>query len=194
MIFTETRLPGAFIIDLDRREDERGFFARSFCQREFAEYGLNQTIAQANVAFSRDKGTLRGLHFQIPPVAETKVVRVTRGAILDVIVDLRPENPTYLQHIAVELTSENHRSLYVPERFAHGFQVLEDSTETTYLMGEFYAPGAEGGLRFSDPRLGISWPLAVSEISAKDAAWQLLEEIEPELRQKLAPQPIRNDR
>src|SRR5260221_9986697 len=124
MIFTETHLHGAFIVDLDRREDGRGFFARSFCQREFMAHGLNPTVAQANVAYSRTKGTLRGMHFQFPPVTETKLVRVTRGAILDVVVDLRPESPTYLQHVAVELTAENHRSLYVPERFAHGFQVL----------------------------------------------------------------------
>src|SRR5437879_3905868 len=154
MIFTETALKGAFIIDLDRRVDSRGFFARSFCQREFAEHGLNPAIAQANVAFSKTKGTLRGMHFQFPPVTETKLVRVTRGAILDTIVDLRPESPTYLQHVAAELTAQNHRALYVPDRFAHGFQVLEDETETTYLMGEFHVPGAEGGLRYDDPALG----------------------------------------
>jgi dTDP-4-dehydrorhamnose 3,5-epimerase len=186
MIFTQTSLAGAFIVDLDRHEDDRGFFARSFCQREFAEHGLNPRIAQANVAFSKDRGTLRGLHFQIPPVAETKVVRVTRGAILDVIVDLRPESRTYLRHVAVELTAVNHRSLYVPARFAHGFQVLADETETTYLMGEFYTPSAEGGLRYCDPRLGIAWPLPITELSSKDAAWPLLEQSEPELRQAMA--------
>src|ERR1700716_2940668 len=115
MIFTQTKLKGAFIVDLDLREDSRGFFARSFCQREFIEHGLNPLIAQCNVAFSRAKGTLRGMHFQFPPVTETKVVRVTRGAIVDVIVDLRPESPTYLQHVGVELTAENHRALYVPD-------------------------------------------------------------------------------
>ncbi len=178
MIFTETALSGAFILDVDAHEDARGFFARVFCQREFADHGLNPTIAQANVALSRLRGTLRGLHFQYPPVAETKVVRVTRGAILDVIVDVRPESPTYLQHVAVELTSDNHRALYVPERFAHGFQVLEDNTETTYLMGEFYAPDAEGGLRYSDPRLGIIWPLPITDMSPKDSSWPLVSEIE----------------
>src|SRR5437879_1920833 len=121
MIFAETKLSGAFIVDLELREDSRGFFARSFCQREFAEHGLNPVVAQANVAFSNTMGTLRGMHFQFPPVTETKLVRVTRGAILDVIVDLRPESPTYLQHVGVELTAENHRALYVPDRFAHGF-------------------------------------------------------------------------
>src|ERR1700730_12285850 len=154
MIFTETKVKGAFIVDLDRREDSRGFFARSFCQREFIEHGLSPVVAQANVAVSRMRGTVRGMHFQFPPVTETKLVRVTRGAILDVIVDLRPESPTYLEHVAVELTANNHRALYVPSRFAHGFQVLENETETTYLMGEFYTPGAEGGLRYDVPLLG----------------------------------------
>ena len=145
MIFTETKLRGAFIIDLERREDDRGFFARAFCQHEFAEHGLKPVIAQANIAFNRLKGTLRGMHFQFPPAAETKLVRCTRGAILDIIVDLRPESPTYLEHVAVELTADNQRALYVPERFAHGYQVLEDSTETSYQVGEFYTPEAEGG-------------------------------------------------
>ena len=185
MIFTETALRGAFIVDLDRREDDRGFFARSFCQREFVEHGLNPSVAQANVAFSKTKGMLRGMHFQFPPVTETKLVRVTRGAILDVIVDLRPESPTYLKHVAVELTAENHRALYVPDRFAHGFQVLENETETTYLMGEFYAPGAEGGLRYDDPALALAWPLPVDEVSTRDATWTLLEDIEPEIRRKM---------
>ena len=122
MIFTETKLKGAFIIDLERREDERGFFARSFCQREFEERGMKPVIAQSSIATNRKKGTVRGMHFQFPPAAETKLVRCTRGAILDIIVDLRPESPTYLQHIAVELDAENMRALYVPERFAHGYQ------------------------------------------------------------------------
>ena len=126
MIFTETKLEGAFIIDLDLKEDNRGFFARAFCQHEFEEHGLKPVIAQANIAFNRRKGSVRGMHFQFPPAAETKLVRCTRGAILDVIVDLRPESPTYLDHVSVELTADNHRALYVPERFAHGYQVLED--------------------------------------------------------------------
>jgi dTDP-4-dehydrorhamnose 3,5-epimerase len=186
MIFTETRLKDAFVVDLDRREDARGFFARSFCQQEFLEHGLNPVVAQANVAFSKSKGTLRGMHFQFPPVSETKLVRVTRGAILDVIVDARPESPTYLQHFGVELSAENHRALYVPDRFAHGFQVLEIDTETTYLMGAVYTPGAEGGLRYDDPALGIAWPLPVSEISARDTAWALLETSEPEIRARMS--------
>src|SRR3977135_1355025 len=130
VIFTETKLKGAFIIDLERREDTRGFFARAFCQNEFKAHGLKPVIAQVNIASSLKKGTLRGMHFQYPPAAETKLVRCTRGAILDIIVDLRPESPTYLGHVAVELSSDNYRSLYVPERFAHGHQGLEDRTAT----------------------------------------------------------------
>ncbi len=127
MIFTETKLAGAFVIDVDRKEDNRGFFARVFCQHEFEEHGLKPVIAQANVAFNhRARARMRGMHFQYPPAAETKLVRCTRGAILDIIVDLRPESPTYLEHVAVELSADNHRALYVPERFAHGYQVLED--------------------------------------------------------------------
>ena len=153
MIFTETKLKSAFIVDIEPREDERGFFARGFCQREFEAHGMKPMIAQANIGFNRRKGTLRGMHFQFPPAAETKLVRATRGAILDIIVDLRPESPTYLQHVAVELTADNHRGIYVPERFAHGYQALEDNTETTYQVGEFYTPGSEGGLPYDDPRL-----------------------------------------
>ena len=185
MIFTETKLKGAFVIDLERREDNRGFFARSFCQHEFADHGLKPVIAQANVAFNHKKGTLRGMHFQFPPAAETKLVRATRGAILDIIVDLRPESPTYLKHVAVELTADNHRALYVPERFAHGYQVLEDTTETSYQVGEFYAPGTEGGLLYSDPRLGLTWPLEMTEISEKDRLWAPLDEAEEEVRRRM---------
>ena len=186
MIFTETKLQGAFIIDIERREDSRGFFARAFCQHEFAAHGLKPTIAQSNVAFNHKKGTLRGMHFQLPPAAETKLVRATRGAILDIIVDLRPESPTYLDHIAVELSEENSRALYVPERFAHGYQVLRDRTETSYQVGEFYTPGSEGGLLYNDPRLNLKWPFPVSVISDKDQIWKTLEEQEAELRQKMS--------
>jgi dTDP-4-dehydrorhamnose 3,5-epimerase len=185
MIFTETKLGGAFIIDLERREDSRGFFARAFCQNEFKEHGLKPVIAQANVAFNAHKGTLRGMHFQYPPTAETKLVRCTRGAIVDIIVDLRPESPTYLKHVAVELNEDNGRALYVPERFAHGYQALRDKTETSYQVGEFYTPGSEGGLNPSDPKLGLTWPLPVSVISDKDKAWQPLSEIEPELKRRM---------
>jgi dTDP-4-dehydrorhamnose 3,5-epimerase len=186
MKFTETKLTGAFVIELERREDERGFFARAFCQDEFAEHGLNTRIAQANVAFNRRKGTLRGMHFQFPPAAESKLVRCTRGAIVDMIVDLRPESPTYLEHVAVDLNEENGAALYVPERFAHGYQVLADGTETSYQVGEFYTPEAEGGLRFDDPRLALDWPFPVTELSEKDRGWALLDEIEPELRRRMA--------
>jgi dTDP-4-dehydrorhamnose 3,5-epimerase len=186
VIFTETKLKGAFIIDPERHADSRGYFARTFCQREFQEHGLNPLVVQASVAFNWKKGTLRGMHFQFPPAAETKLVQVTRGAILDVIVDLRPESPTYLQHVAVELTQDNRRALYVPARFAHGYQVLKDETEASYQMSEFYAPHAEGGVRYSDPHLSIAWPLAITEISAKDAALQMLADIEPELRRRMS--------
>jgi dTDP-4-dehydrorhamnose 3,5-epimerase len=185
MIFTETKLPGAYIIDVDRKEDSRGFFARAFCQHEFVEHGLQPVIAQANIAFNRRKGTLRGMHFQFPPAAETKLVRCTRGAILDIIVDLRPESPTYLEHVAVELSADNHRALYVPERFAHGYQVLEDVTETSYQVGEFYTPNTEGGLKYDDPALGLAWPLPVTEISEKDAAWASLAEVGEEVRRRM---------
>ena len=186
MIFTETALNGAFILDIERREDSRGFFARAFCQKEFADHGLKPVIAQANIAFNTSKGTVRGMHFQYPPAPETKLVRCTRGAILDIIVDLRPESPTFLEHVAVELTAANHRALYVPERFAHGYQVLADSTETSYQVGEFYTPNVEGGLRYDDPRLNLSWPLPVGEMSPKDAGWALLDEIEPDLRKRMS--------
>ena len=186
MVFTETKLSGAFIIELERREDDRGFFARAFCQNEFSDHGLKPVIAQANIGFNRRRGCLRGMHFQYPPAAETKVVRCTRGAVFDIIVDLRPESSTYLQHVSVELTADNHRAIYIPERFAHGYQTLADETETSYQVGEFYTPGAEGGLRYDDPALGLTWPLAVSEISEKDAAWPLLADVQPEVRQRMA--------
>lgn len=186
MIFTETKLKGAFILDLERREDNRGFFARAFCQNEFTEHGLKPVIAQANVAFNRVKGTVRGMHFQYLPAAETKLVRATRGAILDIIVDLRPESPTFLQHVSVELSADNGRSLYVPERFAHGYQALEDKTETSYQVGEFYTPGVEGGLMYNDPTLGLSWPLPMTVISDKDNAWKPFVEVQAEIKQRMA--------
>jgi dTDP-4-dehydrorhamnose 3,5-epimerase len=186
MIFTETPLKGAFVVDLEPRGDARGFFARAFCQHEFEQRGLKPLVVQTNLSFNHRKGTVRGLHFQFPPAAETKYVRCTRGAILDVIVDLRPESPTYLGHVAVELTAENRSGLYVPERFAHGYQALEDHTEIMYLVGEFHTASAEGGVRYSDPRLGIAWPLTVADISARDRAWSLLSESEPDIRVRMA--------
>jgi dTDP-4-dehydrorhamnose 3,5-epimerase len=185
MIFTETGLKGAYVIDVEPREDTRGFFARAFCQHEFEAHGLKPVIAQANVAYSKTKGTLRGMHFQIPPAAETKLVRCTRGAILDIIVDLRPESPTYLQHIAVELNADNHRSIFVPERFAHGYQVLVDETETSYDVGAFYSPAHDRALRYDDPCLGLTWPMPVSVISDKDRAAPLLETWGDRLKQEM---------
>jgi dTDP-4-dehydrorhamnose 3,5-epimerase len=186
MIFKETALKGSYVIEIERREDPRGFFARVFCQREFQEHGLKPVIAQANIAFNLHRGTLRGMHFQFPPAAETKFVRCTRGAIIDIIVDLRPESPTYLQYVAEELNEDNRTGLYVPERFAHGYQVLRDNTETSYQVGEFYTPGAEGGLVYDDPRLKLPWPLPVSVISDKDREWRRLDEIEPDLRRRMS--------
>ena len=185
MIFTETKLKGAFILDIEKREDSRGFFARAFCQKEMAAHGLKPIIAQANLAFNIRKGTVRGMHFQYPPAAESKLVRCTRGAILDIIVDLRSESPTYLQHIEVELSEDNYRALYVPERFAHGYQALRDGTETSYQVGEFYTPDAEGGLRFDDPKLGLKWPLPISVVSDKDKAFKPLSEIESEVKRRM---------
>ena len=186
MIFSETRLSGAFVIDVERREDVRGWFGRAFCQDEFREHGLEPLIAQANVGYNHHRGTVRGMHFQYPPKAETKLVRCTRGAIVDIIVDLRPESPTYLQHVAVELTADNARSIYVPRRFAHGYQVLEDVTETSYIVSEFYSPEHEGGLRFDDPALAIDWPLPVGDMSDKDRAWPLLAEVGPDVALRMA--------
>lgn len=186
MVFVETALSGAYVIELEPRNDNRGFFARTFCQREFAERGLNTQIAQSNVAFNRLRGTLRGMHFQYPPFAETKLVRATRGSILDIIVDLRPESPTFLKSIAVELSADNHRALYVPERFAHGYQALEDDTETTYQVGQFYQPGSEGGLSPFDPALGLSWPEPVTEMSDKDRAWAPLGEARGDIERRMS--------
>jgi dTDP-4-dehydrorhamnose 3,5-epimerase len=177
MIFTKTKLPGAFIIDLEEKPDQRGFFARTFCAQEFTDHGLKPMITQCNLSFNHIKGTLRGMHYQLLPAAETKLVRCTQGAIYDVIVDMRPEFPTYLSHIGVELTAENRRALYVPEMFAHGYQALTDGAEVMYQVGEFYTPGYECGLRYDDPLLEIFWPLAVTEISDKDRNWPLLESI-----------------
>lgn len=171
MKFLETKLKDAWIIDIDEISDERGFFARTWCQKEFEAHGLTPRLAQANLSHNNKKGTLRGLHYQVAPHEETKLVRCTRGALYDVIVDLRPQSPSHLQWIGVELTAANHRILYVPEGFAHGLLTLEDDTEAIYQISEFYTPGAERGARYDDPAFGIDWPLAVSVISDKDANW-----------------------
>ena len=193
MIFTETRLKGSFIVDAERREDERGFFARIFCQKEFTELGLETNVAQANMALSVKRGTLRGMHFQYPPATEAKLVRCMHGAVIDVIVDLRPESETYLQHVAVELSSDTQRALYVPGRFAHGYQTLHDGTAILYQASAFYAPSAESGLRYDDPRLAIAWPLPVAAVSGKDCNFGLLENIQGELASADVPFLVRTE-
>ena len=158
IIFTETKLKGAFIVDPERFEDARGFLARSFSAKEFESRGLNPRIAECNISFSKKRYTVRGMHFQHPPFAQAKLVRCSKGAIYDAIVDLRPESPTFKQWIGEELTAENRRILYVPEGFAHGFQTLADDTEVFYQMTNFYNPGSEGGVRWNDPVFAIDWP------------------------------------
>ena len=176
MIITRTPIDGVAVIELELRSDDRGFFARSFCRDEFVAAGLEPVVEQGNQSFNFEAGTLRGMHFQVAPHPETKLVRCIRGAIVDIIVDMRPGSPTRLQHVKVELTAENRRALYVPPYFAHGYQTLTDETEVTYLVSGSYAPHAERGLRWDDPDLGLAWPVPVSRISAKDAAWPLLAE------------------
>jgi len=171
--FTRTHLPHAYVIDLDRRADDRGYFARAYCEREFAERGLTPRFVNTNLSRTRRRGTLRGMHYQRPPHAEAKLVRCTRGAIYDVIIDLRPESATRRQWLGVELTADNHRQLYVPEGFAHGFVTLTDDTEVTYQVSAFFAPEAEAGVRWDDPAFGIEWPLPVVEMSDKDRNWPL---------------------
>jgi dTDP-4-dehydrorhamnose 3,5-epimerase len=168
MKFTETPLRGAYVINLEPRGDDRGWFARLFCQREFAEHQLCSNIVQANNSFSKHKGTLRGMHYQLAPKAEDKIVRCLRGALLDVIVDLRPDSPTFLKHFSIELSAENRTMLFVPKGFAHGFLTLTDETEAFYLVTEFYSPQHERGLRYNDPRLAIRWPFEPAVISDKD--------------------------
>ena len=168
MIFKETKLKGAYVIEINPLEDERGFFARSFCAKEFKEHGLNQNIAQCNISYNGKKGTLRGMHYQAAPHEEAKLVRCTMGAIYDVIIDLRPDSATFKKWIGVELTKENRRMLYVPEGFAHGFQTLEDHTEVLYQMSEFHHPEWARGVRWNDPTFGIFWPVNVEIISIGD--------------------------
>ncbi len=171
MIFRPTPLAGAVVVELEERSDERGFFARTYCANEFAEAGLKAVVAQANVSFNHKAGTLRGMHYQLPPAAETKLVRCTRGAIYDCIVDLRQGSPTYLQSFGIELTEQNRLALYVPEMFAHGYLTLSGGAEVVYQVGEFYTPGFERGIRYDDPALGIEWPRSIEVISEKDLGW-----------------------
>jgi len=171
MLFTPLPLAGSTVIDVEKREDHRGFYMRTWCQREFESAGLVSKMVQTNVIVNHSKGTLRGLHYQTSPYAEAKLFRCTRGAIYDVIVDLRPESPTYLRWVAVTLRAESYQLLYVPEHFAQGFLTLEDNTEVTYQVSEFYSPGHEAGACYDDPAFGIHWPAPVSVISDKDRNW-----------------------
>ena len=173
MIFTETKLKGAFIIDIEPREDERGFFARSWCEDEFQKHGLNPRLVQCNISFNKKRGTLRGMHYQIAPFAEAKVVRCTMGAIYDVIIDLRSDSPAFKQWVSVELTAENRRAFYIPEGFAHGFQTLMDNTEAFYQMSEFYHPECARGVRWDDPAFEIEWLEKEKIVSNKDQSYHL---------------------
>ena len=170
MKFAETKLKGAFIITPDLMEDERGFFARAFCRNEFEGQGLNPNLVQSNISFNETKGTMRGMHYQAGPHAEVKLVRCTAGAIYDVIVDLRPESPTFRQWFSTELTEKNHQLLYVPEGFAHGYQTMTPQTEVFYQVSVFYHRASERGIRWDDPAFGIEWPLPITVISKKDAS------------------------
>lgn len=174
MILTPTGLNGAVTVDLERREDSRGFFARSFCREEFTAAGLEPVVEQANLSYNRRAGTMRGMHYQVAPALEAKLVRCTAGAVLDQVVDVRPDSPTYLRSFAVELTAGNRTALYVPPMFAHGYLTLTDDAEVVYMVSHTYAPGTERGLRYDDPTLGLSWPVPVEVISDKDAAWPLV--------------------
>jgi dTDP-4-dehydrorhamnose 3,5-epimerase len=171
MIFTDTPLAGAYIIAPERLEDERGFFARTWCQREFEAHGLNWSLAQCNISYNKVKGTLRGMHFQAAPYQEAKLVRCTMGAIYDVIIDLRPESPTFVKHFGATLTPQTRTMLYIPEGFAHGFLTMADDTEVFYQMSEFYAPDYGRGVRWNDPAFDIEWPAEVAVISERDAGY-----------------------
>jgi dTDP-4-dehydrorhamnose 3,5-epimerase len=171
MIFNELGLKGIFLIELDTRQDDRGFFARSYCYREFEEHGLNPRVVQCNISYSKKRGTLRGIHYQGESGDEAKLVRCTAGAVHDVVVDIRMESPTYLKHLGIRLDSKNHFMLFVPEGFAHGFITLEDNTEVFYQMSEFYVPTAARGIRWDDSELEINWPLEPTVISERDRGY-----------------------
>ena len=178
MKYTDTDINGVTVVDIEPHNDERGFFARSFCADEFAKHGMDSTVAQVNYAYSHLRGTLRGLHRQAPPFAEAKLVRCTRGAIFAVAVDVRPKSGTCTEHVTVELTSENRRALFLPPYVAHGFQTLADDTEVIYQVSGPYEPCGEQGFRWDDPAFGISWPLPITVVSDKDASWPLLAEVD----------------
>jgi dTDP-4-dehydrorhamnose 3,5-epimerase len=171
MKFTETRFDGVFVIDLERQEDQRGFFARSFCTKEFAAQGLPNSFVQCNISFNRRRGTLRGMHYQVAPCEEGKLVRATRGSVLDVVLDLREFSPTFREWSSFELTEENGRALYIAPGFAHGFQTLTDNAEVFYQMTEFYDPHSARGVRWDDPAFGIAWPIASPTLSERDAGF-----------------------
>ena len=171
MIFTETLLPGAFVIDPELREDARGFFARTWCEQEFRVHGLNPRLVQCSISFNKRKGTLRGLHYQAAPHEEAKLIRCTKGAIYDVIVDLRPASPMFRRHVALVLSEDNHKMLYVPEGVAHGFQTLADDTEVFYQMSQYYVPESGAGVRWNDPAFGIVWPEDDRIINERDQAF-----------------------
>ena len=173
MIFTETPLKGAFLIELERHEDDRGFFARTFCQKEFETHGLSPRIVQCSVSFNRRRGTLRGMHYQTAPYEEVKLIRCTRGSLYDVIIDLRSSSPTRTKYFAADLSADNGRMLYVPEGFAHGFQTLEDNTEVFYQMSQFYAQEYSKGVRWDDPTFSIPWPPAERIILERDRTYPL---------------------
>ncbi len=179
MIFSKTHIEGVAIIDLDIKRDDRGFFARSFCREEFIANGLVPMVEQCNLSFNHKKGTVRGMHLQIAPHPEAKYIRCIRGAVMDIIVDMRPGSPTRLQYVAVELSQDNCRGLYVPPFFAHGYQTLTDDTEVSYQVSGGYAPQAERGLCYNDPALKLPWPLPVTVISVKDRSWPLLRDRDP---------------
>ena len=178
MKFTETKLGGVFVVELEALEDERGFFARSWCAREFEAQGLQRHFVQSNISFNKKKGTLRGMHYQADPRQEVKLVRCTRGAIYDVVIDLRPDSPTFTKWISITLTEDNHMSAYIPEGFAHGFQSLEDCTEVFYQMSEFFAPECARGVRWNDPAFGIKWPPGERTISKKDQEYPDFKSVE----------------
>lgn len=186
MQFEPLSIPGAFRITSKPIDDERGWFARAFCQRELAEQGVDFEVKQINRSSNQKAGTVRGFHFQFPPHAEQKFLRCVGGALVDVVVDLRPESPTFLHSEMVELRAEDHQAVLIPERCCHALQTLAEATEILYQVSAFYAPDAEFGLRWDDPQLDISWPLAVSEISAKDGAWPLLSDSLATIRARMA--------
>ncbi len=171
MLFHPTPLNGAFTIDIEKRGDDRGFFARMFCEREFADHGLVSKFVQMNNSYNKKKGVLRGMHYQLPPAAEVKLVRCVQGAIYDFIVDLREGSPTFKQWFGAELSAENRTMMYVPRGFGHGFITLTDDVEAMYLVSDFYAPECERGVRYNDPAIGVTLPVEVTEISDKDAKW-----------------------